>query len=447
MTKIKAFIAAVLAIFTVVESAAALGNPVDANYSYSPGQPTVGEVVHFDGSASTGLDGPLTYKWNFYHSNGTIAQTKTGNPLDFTFAAVGTKDVELVVTDADGDTDRDRKNIVVTEKVDHPAVASYTISPSAPKVGETVTFNAAGSTGDDPLTYTWNFLNSNGTVAQTKTGNPMTFAFSSSADKTVELVVTDADGDTNAVKKTFFVAPAATDPPSGWDPGPLLRDLNPSATAMVPPWDDQFVEPYGSLAIVTDPMNSTRPVVRSRQVAMNEAHKRAELQNHRRASGAALANGPNGGEERFYEFGIYPVSSGTIINGPPEYNISQFRVTNIFCFTGGFTLKPAEKKVLFHIRAGNQSGCTFPVDKQIVVGDVVYGKWASVRLHAKWSNTSSGFLRIWYNDQLVQQYNGPTIGRVPYPATDVMMWRVGVYAGYHTGTHEILYGGMKMYGP
>lgn len=86
--------------------------PADAVWTAPSGVRT-GVPVTLDGSRSTG-DAPLSCLWQFEDGAGGIVQTRTGCVISFTFQATGTKYVRLVVTDADGDTDRQLRTFTVT---------------------------------------------------------------------------------------------------------------------------------------------------------------------------------------------------------------------------------------------------------------------------------------------------------------------------------------------
>jgi PKD repeat protein len=83
-----------------------------------------------------------------------------------------------------------------------PPVASFTYSPSAPEVGETVSFDASGSSDDDGYitSYAWDFGDEN-----SGTGKTTSHAYATVASYTVTLTVTDNDGLTDTATKGFDV--------------------------------------------------------------------------------------------------------------------------------------------------------------------------------------------------------------------------------------------------
>jgi PKD repeat protein/outer membrane protein assembly factor BamB len=99
-----------------------------------------------------------------------------------------------------------------------PPVASFTFSPSAPKVGETVNFDASASMDPDGTitSYAWNFGDGN-----TGTGKTTSHAYEAVARYTVTLTVTDNDGLTDTDTKGFDVYAGE---PNGDDGTPPVAD-------------------------------------------------------------------------------------------------------------------------------------------------------------------------------------------------------------------------------
>jgi hypothetical protein len=89
---------------------------------------------------------------------------------------------------------------------DAPARAVWT-APAGVVVGTATTLDGSGSTGDGALSCTWSYENSSGsTVWDTETGCRISKTFTSTGTKYVRLIVRDADGDTNSLKRSFNVA-------------------------------------------------------------------------------------------------------------------------------------------------------------------------------------------------------------------------------------------------
>jgi hypothetical protein len=80
----------------------------------APTSARVGQTVTLDGTASKG-DGPISCTWSFEDQAGTtVYETLSGCKLSKAFRFVGTKYVKLTVTDADGDTNSNKKNFYVS---------------------------------------------------------------------------------------------------------------------------------------------------------------------------------------------------------------------------------------------------------------------------------------------------------------------------------------------
>ncbi|HEX2706823.1 MAG TPA: PKD domain-containing protein [Solirubrobacterales bacterium] len=178
----------------------------------------VGVPVALNGSASTG-DAPIACTWTVENQGGTVLDTKTGCQVSYTFLQVGTQYVRLSVTDANGDTNSNRKSFSVAAAptpppTNAPATAVWT-APTGAQVGVPVTLDGTASTGDGTITCTWSFENEDGSVLwEAHPGCMLEFTFQWANMKYVRLSVTDADGDTNSNRKSFSVAAAPTPPPT-----------------------------------------------------------------------------------------------------------------------------------------------------------------------------------------------------------------------------------------
>jgi hypothetical protein len=176
----------------------------------APTGATVGSSVTLDGTTSKG-DGPLTCTWSFENADGsTVWETVSGCKIAKTFANADTKYVRLTVRDADGDTHALRQSFAVgapapTPPADVAAQAIWT-APTGVRVGYTVTLDGTASKGDGPLSCTWSFENQDGSkVWERISGCKITKKFTSRGTKYVRLIVRDADGDTDSVKRSFSV--------------------------------------------------------------------------------------------------------------------------------------------------------------------------------------------------------------------------------------------------
>lgn len=95
---------------------------------------------------------------------------------------------------------------------DLPASAVWT-APSNARVGAPLTLNGTASGGDAPIACTWSFEDESGAILDTRTGCKVSYTFQQEGTQYVSLSVTDADGDTDASRKSFSVASATSPPP------------------------------------------------------------------------------------------------------------------------------------------------------------------------------------------------------------------------------------------
>jgi PKD repeat protein len=181
------------------------GEPPLASFTATPNPAQTNEVVNFDGSASSDPDGTIAkYAWDL-DGNGTY-ETETGaEPVATkTYAAAGSYDVRLRVTDSSGNRSSTLRTVTVTNRA---PVSSFTATPTSANKGQLVSFDGSGSTDPDGtvVKYEWD-LDGNGTF-ETSTGTTPTTSRSYSSAGTVEakLRVTDDKGATSVSAKTIVV--------------------------------------------------------------------------------------------------------------------------------------------------------------------------------------------------------------------------------------------------
>lgn len=153
---------------------------------------TLGETASFDGSNSSDIDGDtLTYVWSVDGES----YTGTTDSFSFTPTAVGTYTVHLSVSD-DCSSDLETAIVVVTKIPDqcegnHEPVADLTPVSKTIYLGESVTFDASGSTDadGDTLVYAWDVV---GEPIVGIPNNP-TFTLTPSAIGTYTVKVTVSD--------------------------------------------------------------------------------------------------------------------------------------------------------------------------------------------------------------------------------------------------------------
>ncbi len=155
----------------VLPTPAAVNQPPHAAFSYSPTNPTPGEWVHFDASASSDPNGTIvSYAWNF--GDGT---TGTGVSVYHQFTSAGTYSVRLTVRDNAGATDSVTHSVVVAAVI--PAPHADAGGPYTGVVGQPVTLNGSASTGSIAQ-YIWNFgdgTSGTGVTVQHVYGAPGTY--------------------------------------------------------------------------------------------------------------------------------------------------------------------------------------------------------------------------------------------------------------------------------
>jgi PKD repeat protein len=166
-----------------------------ASFVFSPPQPAANSPVQFDASASCG--GPLTgsncpgtrsitsYAWNF--GDGT---TGSGQTASHSFALQQTYTVTLTVTNDLGASSSTPR--VVSVGGGSLPTATFTISPAAPGVGETVFFNGLTSTpgqGHTISSYRWTFGD-----GASGSGATVSHAYLTAGTYSVQLTVTDDSG-------------------------------------------------------------------------------------------------------------------------------------------------------------------------------------------------------------------------------------------------------------
>lgn len=135
-------LAAVILLAVVLLGAGAAAEVPEADFTFSPLSPYVGETVTFDASGSTPAANISQYRWDF--GDGTVGLT--GVSQTHTFQAAGNIIVKLVVTTSDSQTDEQGKTITV-RPLTPPATTS--ISPATACQGEPKDVTITGQNFDD----------------------------------------------------------------------------------------------------------------------------------------------------------------------------------------------------------------------------------------------------------------------------------------------------------
>jgi PKD repeat protein len=171
-----------------------------AAFTFTPSSPSDHQSVVFDASTSTApANNPIaSYSWNFGDGS-----TGSGKTATHSFNIPGTYAVTLTIADAYNRTATATQTVEVAGGA--APTASFLFSPSAPKVGENVNFNASASrpaTGRTIRSYEWDF----GDGEQKTSSSPITsHDYQKSGDFNVTLVVTDDAGRVAVASSTVTV--------------------------------------------------------------------------------------------------------------------------------------------------------------------------------------------------------------------------------------------------
>jgi PKD repeat protein len=159
--------------------------------SAAPNPVLSGETVSFDGSASSDSDGTIVnYSWDL-DGNGTF-ETDTGSTATTSrsYPTPGVYTVRLRVTDDGGATG---EAAVILTVENRPPTASFTYSPSSPRMRETVTFTSTSTDPDGHIaSHAWD-LDNDGEFDD-GSGSTASRSFQKKGTHTVHLRVVDDNG-------------------------------------------------------------------------------------------------------------------------------------------------------------------------------------------------------------------------------------------------------------
>ncbi|MGQ9700499.1 MAG: PKD domain-containing protein [Candidatus Bipolaricaulaceae bacterium] len=190
---------------------AVVNQPPVAQFVFTPSSPRAGDWIQFDASSSYDPDGTIAnYQWDF-QNDGTF--DATGKIVFHQYATPGTYTVRLVVTDNQGATGSTLKPVVVSPMViNQPPVAQFVFTPSSPRAGDWIQFDASSSYDPDGTiaNYQWDFQN-DGTFDAT--GKIVFHQYATPGTYTVRLVVTDNQGATGSTLKPVVVSPMVINQP------------------------------------------------------------------------------------------------------------------------------------------------------------------------------------------------------------------------------------------
>lgn len=163
-----------------------------SSWTLSPSAPHTGQVVTFDGNASTDAETPagLVYDWDF----GDGSAHATTAVATHTYVTNGFKTVKLKVTDPQGLTDT--RSVLISVAANRAPVPVATASRTNANVGQVIGLDGSGSTDAETaaadLGYSWNF--GDGGSTEDATGVTTSHGFTAPGTYTVTLTVSDPDG-------------------------------------------------------------------------------------------------------------------------------------------------------------------------------------------------------------------------------------------------------------
>jgi len=164
---------------------------------FSPSSPRAGETVFFNGSDSTDPDGFIqTYEWQF--GDGEIS---SGEQVSHAYENAKEFRVTLKVTDNLGASVSTTESIVIGTNT--LPTASFSVSPSNPRVNQVIVFNAGASQDPDGTIVAYDWTLGNGIERQ---GETVSFAYSGASTYIVTLTVTDDSGGRASTSESIAVS-------------------------------------------------------------------------------------------------------------------------------------------------------------------------------------------------------------------------------------------------
>jgi PKD repeat protein len=166
-----------------------------AAFTYSPTAPGVSQDIFFTAAASTAAPGRRIafYEWDF--GSGRTAEGVTAVKR---YDTAGTYIVTLKVTDDIGSSSTATQSVSVATSPTSGILASLTFSPTAPKAGQSIQFNASGSRGEQGAQvaeYRFNF-GVPGVPEVVGTSPIVAYTYATQGSYLVTLTIRDSSGKT-----------------------------------------------------------------------------------------------------------------------------------------------------------------------------------------------------------------------------------------------------------
>jgi plastocyanin len=182
----------------------------EAEFTFSPAAPVVGQTVRFTASVSDPDNDIASVTWDL-NDDGEF-DDETGTSASTRFDTAGRHRVTLrVVDEEDNVTEVDHTVNVGEAPPNQPPTAAFTFSPAAPNVGEAVTFRSGSSDDGSVVSERWD-LDDDGAFDDA-TGTSATQAFAVPGTHVVGLQATDDRGASSiAFRSVEVTAPAAAAP-------------------------------------------------------------------------------------------------------------------------------------------------------------------------------------------------------------------------------------------
>lgn len=152
------------------------------------------------------IGAPTTWNWTF--TGGTPGTFNGQNPPAINYAALGTYNVSLTVSNASGNDTETKTNYVTVNNCPPPA-ADFSGSPTTICENGSVVFTDA-STGN-PTTWNWTFTG--GTPGTFNGQNPPAISYATAGTYTVSLFVSNANGSNTNTKTNYITVNVCPPPP------------------------------------------------------------------------------------------------------------------------------------------------------------------------------------------------------------------------------------------